>query len=159
MKQTYKHKKGRVNHFVQAACCIGSLIALDCGALEQMEPAAVQRAEMNYLLNCASCHQVNGKGTPGSVPGLDEYLGKFAQHPATRAFPAQVPGATGAPISDKELADVLNWILYTMNRAQLRQDFKPYSAEEVGEYRQTPVLDIEKTRKALIREVVGNYSD
>ncbi len=148
----------RASRFVQAAACYtGTFLALGCGAVEQMDPASVQRAEMNYLLNCASCHQINGKGSPGSVPGLEEYLGKFAQHPASRAFLAQVPGASSASISDQELADVLNWILYTMNGAQLRPDFKPYTAEEVGEYRQFPVIDIEKTRQALIREVVGNY--
>lgn len=159
MKRKYKPGKTRIDRFLRAACYSGLLIALDCGALEQMEPAAARRAEMNYFLNCVSCHQLDGKGTPGSVPGLDEYLGKFAQHPAARAFLAQVPGAAAAPISDQELADVLNWILYTMNGAQLRPDFKPYSAQEVGEYRRTPVLEIENTRKALILEVVGNYDD
>ena len=136
---------------------IGAFFVFDCAAVEQMDPAPAQRAEINYLLNCAGCHRVNGKGAPGSVPDLSEYLGKFAQHPAARAFLAQAPGASSAPISDQELADVLNWILYTMNAAQLKPDFKPYTAAEAGEYRQTPVVDPGKTRRALLEKVIGGY--
>jgi len=134
----------------------GMVLTFNVIAVEQMEAASAQRAKMNYLLHCASCHQINGKGSPGNVPDLGEYLGKFAQHPDARAFLAQVPGSSAAPISDQALADVLNWILYTMNMQQLKPDFKAYTAVEVGKYRQSPVVEIEKTRRVLIEKVIGD---
>ncbi len=135
----------------------GVIVALNVMAVEQMEAASVQRAKMNYLLHCASCHQINGKGSPGNAPDLGEYPGRFAQHPDARPFLARVPGSSSAPISDQALADVLNWILYTMNKEQLRADFKAYTAAEVGRYRRSPVVEIEKTRRALIEKVQGDY--
>jgi mono/diheme cytochrome c family protein len=131
-------------------------ISLQCSAAGQ-DPSVAQRARINYLMNCAACHQVNGKGSPGQVPDLREYLGLFAQHEASRSFLARVPGASGAPITDQELADVLNWILYTMNAEQLTPEFVPYTAGEVGEYRKDPVVEIEKVRHELIERVVKRY--
>jgi len=135
----------------------GVVFTLNVIAVEQMQAISAQRAEINYLLHCASCHQINGKGSPGNVPDLGEYPGRFAQHPDSRAFLAQVPGSSSAPISDQELADVLNWILYTMNMQQLTSEFKAYTAVEVGRYRKSPVVEIEKTRRRLIEKVVGDY--
>ena len=114
-------------------------------------------ARMNYTIYCAGCHQMSGKGTPGLVPDLGEYMGKFAQHPESRPFLAQVPGSSSAPISDAELAQVLNWILFTMNAEQLNEDFTPYSASEVAEYRKTPVLEVIKVRDELVEKVLGDY--
>ena len=125
-----------------------------------MSEQAAQRARLNYLLNCVSCHLQDGSGSKaGHVPDLGEYLGLFAQHPEGRAFLVQVPGASGAPISDAELAEVTNWILYTMNKEQLRADFKPYTVEEVGIYRKSPILDVERTRAELVHKIVNSYSE
>ena len=112
-----------------------------------------QRAHVNYLLHCAGCHLPSGKGAPGIVPDLGEYLGVFAQHEVSRSFLARVPGASGAPVSDDELAAILNWILVTMNAAQLRADFRPYTGTEVGRYRRDPLIDVMPERAALIKRM------
>ena len=115
------------------------------------------RARVNFALYCAGCHQMSGKGAPDVVPDLGEYLGQFAQNPASRSFLAQVPGASSSPLSNADLAQVINWILYTMNEDQLRSDFKPYTTEEVAEYRKTPLLEVIPVRDALVEKIVHSY--
>ena len=116
------------------------------------------RARINFALFCAGCHQMSGKGAAGIVPDLGEYLGQFAQHPESRSFLAQVPGASSSPLDNKELAEVLNWILYTMNEEQLASDFKPYTTEEVAEYRKSPLLEVIPVRDRLVEKIVHSYS-
>ena len=110
---------------------------------------------MNFLLHCAGCHQSDGTGAPGVVPNLGDYLGVFAQDKDARSFPARVPGASSAPISDDDLAEVLNWILITMNRSQLHDDFAPYTGAEVGRYRRHPLVDVLTVRDRLIERIHG----
>ena len=121
-----------------------------------MTQAEEQRARVNYLLNCAGCHLPDGHGSTGTVPDFREYLGQFAQHPASRSFIARVPGAAGSPLNDAELAEVLNWILVIMNGEQLRPDFEPYTAVEVGRYRRDTLIDVAPVRQALIKTLAAN---
>ncbi len=119
----------------------------------------MQRARVNYLLHCVSCHLPDGRGSKvGRVPDLGEYLGIFAQHPESRPFLVQVPGAAGAPMDAQTLAEVINWILYTMNAQQLGPGFKPYTAQEVSEYRKSPLLDVEPVRRELIGKIKYDYA-
>ena len=115
------------------------------------------RARMNFAMFCSGCHQMSGKGSPEIVPDLGEYLGQFAQNSESRPFLVQVPGASSAPLDNKELTEVINWILYTMNADQLDDDFKPYTTEEVAEYRKSPLLDVIPVRDKLVEKIVHSY--
>ena len=115
------------------------------------------RARINFALYCAGCHTMSGKGSPGIVPDLGEYLGQFAQNPESRSFLVQVPGASSSPLNDAELAEVTNWILYTMNADQLKKDFRPYTTAEVAKYRENPLLDVIPVRDELVEKIVGSY--
>ena len=122
-------------------------------AFEEYAP----RARINFALYCAGCHQMSGKGSGHIVPDLGEYLGQFAQNPESRPFLVQVPGASSSPLDNKELSEVVNWILYTMNADQLKSDFKPYTTEEVAEYRLTPLLEVIPVRDKLVETIVHSY--
>jgi hypothetical protein len=115
------------------------------------------RARMNFALFCAGCHQMSGKGSGHIVPDLGEYLGQFAQSPESRPFLVQVPGASSSPLDNRELAEVVNWILFTMNADQLKSDFKPYTTEEVAEYRKTPLLEVIPVRDNLVETIAHTY--
>lgn len=112
-------------------------------------------ARVLFLQNCASCHRADGHGSPGAVPDLHEYLGQFAEHPQARAFLARAPNAAAAPITDAELASVLNWIVTSMNATQVDEGFEPYTAAEIARYRRNPLLDVETERRRLIDLVHG----
>ena len=76
-------------------------------------PAAAQTetARNNYLLRCMGCHGAEGDLQQPGMPKPKGSVGHFLKVPGGRAYLAQVPGAAHSPLSDEELAAVLNYIL------------------------------------------------
>ena len=110
-------------------------------------------ARQNYILNCQGCHLPDGSGSKGNVPKMNDFVGYFLHVPGGREFLVQVPGAASAPISDRELADVMNWMLLNFSRNELPDPFEPYSAEEIGKLREEPLIDILQRREGLIARI------
>ena len=110
-------------------------------------------ARQNYILNCQGCHLPDGSGSKGNVPKMNDFVGYFLHVPGGREFIVQVPGAASAPISDRELADVMNWMLLNFSRNELPDPFEPYSAEEIGKLREEPLIDILQRREELIVKI------
>ena len=144
---------GLVRSMAVGLALLISLTAIQAADTPILTAAEQQQARVNFLLHCAACHRPDGHGSPGTVPDLREYLGEFAQHPDSRSFIARVPGASGAPVTDAELAQVLNWILITMNGDQLRAGFRPYTAAEVAGYRRNTIIDVAPVRQELIKKL------
>ena len=110
-------------------------------------------ARQNYILNCQGCHLPDGSGSEGSVPKMNDFVGYFLHVPGGREFIVQVPGAAGAPISDRELADVMNWMLLNFSKNELPDPYVPYSAEEIGKLRKEPLIDMHHRREELIARI------
>ncbi len=102
-----------------------------------------------YTLNCWGCHQPHAQGIPGSVPRLSSSMGYFVHLPEGRAYLAEVPGVASSPLSDGEVAQVLNWMLLTFSRPQLPGRFVPYTAEEIRRCREHKLIDVTSTRRSL----------
>jgi mono/diheme cytochrome c family protein len=103
----------------------------------------------DYLLHCAGCHLTNAAGVPPSVPSLVNTLGRIVTTPEGRDYVVRVPGASQTPLSDAQLAAVMNWVLQTFNKDTLPEDFKPLSAREVGTSRSQVLADPQKMRESL----------
>ena len=110
-------------------------------------------ARQNYILNCQGCHLPDGSGSEGNVPKMNDFVGYFLHVPGGREFIVQVPGAAGAPISDQELADVMNWMLLNFSKNELPDPYVPYSAEEIGKLRKEPLIDMHHRREELIARI------
>ena len=110
-------------------------------------------ARQNYILNCQGCHLPDGSGSEGSVPKMNDFVGYFLHVPGGREFLVRVPGAAGAPISDQELADVMNWILLNFSKNELPDPFVPYNAEEIGELRKQPLIEMHQHREELLTQI------
>ena len=110
----------------------------------------LSQAQINYMLQCQGCHKANAKGTPPDTPDMTEYGAAFMQSDAGRAYWTSVPGAANSPLSDAELAELLNWILLTMSHAELPADFQRYSADEVSTLRGQPLIDVDARRAELV---------
>ncbi len=100
----------------------------------------------NYLLYCSGCHLPSGVGNPPNVPTLHDELGRMLAVEAMRPYLVQVPGSSQTPLSDDDLAAVVNWVLEEFNADTLPADFRPLSAEEVNEARKTILADPLKYR-------------
>ena len=107
---------------------------------------------LNYMLNCQGCHAADGRGL-NDIPAMADSVGTFLRVDGGRAYLVQVPGSTNSPLSNQDLADVLNWILLTMSAEQLPRPFTPYSAKKVGGFRAQPLIDAAATRALLLRQL------
>ena len=100
----------------------------------------------NYLLYCSGCHRVNGEGKPPNVPTLISELGRMVSVKEMRSYLVRIPGALQAPLSDEELADVVNWLLREFNSDTLPENFQNFTTAEVTEGRRNALLDPIKYR-------------
>lgn len=98
-------------------------------------------ARTNYLLYCSGCHRPTGEGKAPNVPTLHDELGRMLAVPAMRSYLFRIPGAAHTPLSDAELAAVINWVLTEFNAATLPGDFQPFTAEQVARWRQEILAD------------------
>lgn len=105
--------------------------------------------EFDYLLHCGGCHLEDGSGDPPIIPDMRKDLDYLSSIPAGRAYIAQVPGSSQAPLSDPALAEVLNWMF---ERFYPTQQLQLYSADEITGYRGTILMDPLKVRATLISQ-------
>ncbi len=125
---------------------------LICGA----NALATDFARQNYLLHCAGCHLPDGTGSAANdVPTLHRIPGEFIKVPRGREFLAQVPGIVYSPLSDMEVAEILNWMLGQYNANYLPSNFKPYTTAEVNKYRAVRPASIMKVRAQVLADLAA----
>ncbi len=112
------------------------------------------RAEFNYRMYCAGCHSLNGEGA-GDVPAIKDYIGHFFRVSGGRDFLVQVPGSANAVVDNKQLAELLNWMVLQFAGNSLVGEFQPYTAEEVGVLRSEPLMEVNTLREALVKDIAA----
>ena len=113
-------------------------------------PVGVSRPDLawqHWVLNCQGCHRTDGSGSPQTAPPLVGVVAKFTNIAGGREYLARVPGVATSPLSDAELAELLNWLLWRFDRSHLKPNFRPYSADEIGLLRRQPL----RTEAASVR--------
>ena len=111
----------------------------------------------NYVLHCQGCHGADGVGgTPGAVPPLADSVGWFLRVDGGREYLAQVPGAANAPITDRELAALLNYMIERFSLAEAGGRFEAYTADEVARVRHLRP-DIVARRTALVAAIEAGF--
>lgn len=160
-----------------AAAGIGAALLFFAGSAigeRSLPPDAVARAQgttvisivdeaQDFARNCAGCHGHTGVSVP-QVPALKDRVGYFLHTPEGRRFVVEVPGVATNVLDNARLAAVLNWMLRTYSRDQLPADFRPYTADEVGELRRKPLSKVIPARTAVVNGlvragVIGKESD
>lgn len=132
------------------------LICLAASALVQ---PVVADPRADFLLHCGGCHLPDGSGAPPEVPTLRGELGWIAMSRDGRDYLVRVPGASQSPLSDEDLAAVVNWILFEFNADTIGDDFRPLSAREVNRARKRVLMDPRKYREALWRDYYGDSAE
>lgn len=116
--------------------------------------AAQDRSRQNYIQFCAGCHQFDGSGSPAAgIPDVRAQLGYYLSTPGGRAFLVQVPGSANSPLSDRELALLLNWMLKTFSPAQIPAPFEPYREDEVRSLRAQVPAAVADLRRQVTAEL------
>jgi len=112
----------------------------------------------NYLQSCGGCHGIQGVSAVGLVPQLRDRVGWFLCTPEGREFIVQLPDVAFAGVSDQELADVLNFMMFDLAGASTPKGAKPYSAAEVKQLRENSTLrtGLRARRQAVVSALVKN---
>jgi hypothetical protein len=112
--------------------------------------------QANYMLNCMGCHLADGSGAAGKVPSVRDSLPVLSESTAGRRYLVQVPGAALSPLSDLELAQVLNWMVRNLSARTVSPHFTDFTAAEVAGYRRSPLVDVRETRARLLAAASGS---
>lgn len=113
-------------------------------------------AAVNYQLQCEGCHLPKGEGIPkGDVPRMKGFVGNFLKVEGGRKFLIQVPGASLSALNNKQLAELINWMLQDDSIADgsAPKNFMPYTEQEVASYRHIIIKDLAGTRKLIIEKI------
>lgn len=121
------------------ALAIGLALAPGAG-----QAGSVPRSD--YILRCAGCHGMEGRGTEaGGIPGFPGSIATIAGDDEGRTYMLHVPGVVGASLSNAEIAAVLNYILAQWGEPGV----PPFTAAEVTRRRAVPVADVVGLRNQI----------
>jgi hypothetical protein len=121
--------------------------------------AAGYDPKINYQLQCMGCHLADGRGVTGRVPSVRTTLMAFSAVPAGRDFVMRVPGVAQSPLSDAEVAALLNWMVRNLSDLPLPAGFVDYSAAEVTGARHRPLSQVSELRRQLQCTLAGQCPD
>ena len=119
-------------------------------------PAGVanpQRAWQNWTLNCQGCHRPDGTGSASTSPSLAGTVARFLWVPGGREYLGRVPGVATSPLSNADLADLINWMLWRFDKEHVPPTFQPFTAAEIGRLRAQPLrLEASQMRSELLKK-------
>jgi cytochrome c553 len=110
-------------------------------------------AHEDYVLYCMGCHGPAGAGVPRRVPPLAGSLARFMRSAEGREYLMRVPGAANSPISDAQLAAVLNWAAQRFCASDWTEATVPFTEAEVAAHRRRPLADVAVTRRAVVHKL------
>jgi cytochrome c553 len=119
-------------------------------------PASAARAyqpRVNYQLQCMGCHHADGAGEEGRVPSVRRTLVPFSALADGRDFVMRVPGVAQAPLSDADIAALLNWMVRNLSDVAVPEAFVDYTADEVARARHRPLAAVREARAALLGRI------
>jgi len=112
-----------------------------------------QLAWQHWTLNCQGCHRPDGSGSPATAPGLAGTVARFLSVAGGREYLGRVLGVATSALSDAELSEVMNWMLWRFDKDHVPADFQPFTAAEIGELRRRPLrLEASQVRAELLRK-------
>ena len=127
--------------------------AQDPGAAAPAGVENAQRAWQNWTLNCQGCHRFDGSGTDATAPAIAGTVAKFLLVPGGREYLIRVPGVATSPLSDADLAEVMNWMLWRFDKEHVPASFQPYTAAEIAPLRARPLrLEASQMRSSLLSQ-------
>lgn len=136
------------------ACLSGLVILFLSLASGPVSADDQARARFHWIMNCQGCHLEDASGSARGAPSMAGSVSRFLATDRGREYLARVPGVAFAPLSDVDLASLLNWSVITFDPQHVPKDFRPYSAEEVGRLRATPLIsEAAEVRRQLLMEL------
>jgi len=124
---------------------IGLAVVLGVIAIIWQSAAKVptfNRTQTQYIELCSGCHGVRGRSVPTAVPTLWGRVGYFLCDKNSRAYLGRLPNIALAPINDADLADLVNFVVFSLGNGSAPKGARPYTAEEIGKLRAEPLSSV-----------------
>lgn len=113
--------------------------------------AVVANPQSLYVLHCAGCHGMDGRGHANAqVPDLHD-MPRFFEKAGGREFLVRVPGVMGSGLTDEEVAQVMNWVMKRYLPEALNKQVRLFDAQEIHRARQNPLTDVMLAREQLLK--------
>jgi hypothetical protein len=132
-------------------------IATSSGA-SSGEVSSLSAVQSTYLERCGGCHGIQGHSAPRVVPTLRGQVGYFLCTPESRGYLIRLPSVATAPLSDRELADLMNFVVFDLGGAGGRESrYARYAEAEVGALRVRPLQDVAlaRYRAGLVERLIS----
>ena len=129
------------------------LLAAAALAIASPGVGSAYQPAVNYQLQCMGCHHEDGAGDEGRVPSVRRTLVPLSAFAEGRDFVMRVPGVAQAPLSDAEVAALLNWMARNLSDVPVPADFVDYTAEEVAMVRHRPLAAVREVRARLLTRI------
>jgi cytochrome c553 len=157
MIPSWRSSRRSSRRWTALCCCVGFVSgAANTRADDLAAPVGVpdpQRAWQHWTLNCQGCHRPDGSGSSATAPALAGTVAKFLQVRGGREYLARVPGVASSPLSDRDLAELVNWMLWRFDAAHLPANFQPYTPAEIGTLRSQPLrTEASSLRRRLLAQ-------
>jgi mono/diheme cytochrome c family protein len=119
----------------------------------------IPKPAADYLLNCGGCHGTDGVSNSKLVPDLRNQIGYYLRLREGREYLVRLPNVAFSMLSDAELADVLNFLVFRMGGASVAEGAAPFRAGEVARLRRRPLNEVSLTeyRTRLIDELIAHH--
>jgi cytochrome c553 len=145
-----------------AAVGLASAFAQANVSVAQTGPRAVPiftKPQSNYLLGCGGCHGENGVSNSKLVPDLKDQVGFYLIVPEGRDYLVRLPNVAFSTLSDQDLTDVLNFMVFQIGGVSVPAHTAPYTVAEVARLRKQPLNEVSLIdyRNRLVDLLIGQH--
>jgi hypothetical protein len=110
----------------------------------------------HYLVDCGGCHGVQGRSGRQVVPDLAGQVGYFLCTAQGRDYLVRLPNVAFANLSSRDLADMMNFVVFTFGGTSVPTGGRPYTPAEITALRARPlrVADLHGYRDRVVQGVI-----
>ena len=126
-----------------AAAVLLGVVGPGARAADADSQSVLPEVQVAYLERCGGCHGIQGHSAASLVPRLQGQVSSFLCLPEGRGYLVRLPSVALSPLSDGELASLMNFVVFDLGAVPGdRARFPPYTAAEVGTLRKQPLNEV-----------------
>jgi cytochrome c2 len=124
------------------------------------DPTPIAAGQSHFLESCGGCHGIEGISSPRDIPELRGAVGRFLCSRAGREYIVRLPNVAFAAVDDQTLAELLNFMMFSLGGASTPADARPYTKSEVAGLRRKALKSqsLEKLRIAVLMDAASRCS-
>jgi len=117
---------------------------------------ALNHAQTAYVAGCGGCHGIQGISKNELIPSLRDRAGYWLCTAEGRKYMVKLPNVALAPLSDAELADLMNFVAFDLGGVSAPKAAARYTASEITQLRaESPIItDVLSTRRTIVASLV-----